>query len=212
MDKYPLITKKLGDYLLFKQSVNLIEKKEHLTKTGLLKLVSIKAVLNWGLSEKSRKSFPDIIPIMRPDIKSTEIKDTNWIRGFVEAEGSFQIVIQKSKDKTREFVSLKFTVSQHSRDSVLLESFVNYLGCGRYYPASTRNEVYFIVSVFADINNKIIPLFREYPLIGNKKKDYLDFVKVAELLKSKDHLTNEGIEKIKILKDNMNSRRISDKE
>jgi hypothetical protein len=45
-DQYPLITKKLGDYLLFKQSVELIEKKEHLTKIGLLKLVSIKAALN----------------------------------------------------------------------------------------------------------------------------------------------------------------------
>ena len=211
-DKYPLITKKLGDYFLFKQSVDFIEKKEHLTKTGLLKLVSIKAALNWGLSEKFKESFPNVIPVVKPEIKPTKIKNTNWIRGFVEAEGSFQIVIQKSKDKTRELVSLKFSVCQHSRDSVLLESFVNYLGCGRYYPVSKRNEVYFIVSVFSDINNKIIPLFKEYPLIGNKKEDYLDFVKTAEIIKSKDHLTNEGIEKIKIIKDNMNNKRIPDKE
>ncbi len=46
LDQYPLITKKLADYLLFKQSVALIEEKQHLTMEGLLKLVGIKASLN----------------------------------------------------------------------------------------------------------------------------------------------------------------------
>jgi len=45
-DQYPLITKKQEDYLLFKQAINLIINKEHLSFTGLLKLVSIKATLN----------------------------------------------------------------------------------------------------------------------------------------------------------------------
>ena len=44
-EKYPLLTKKL-DYLLFKQSVHLIENKLHLTMEGLLKLVGIKGSLN----------------------------------------------------------------------------------------------------------------------------------------------------------------------
>lgn len=47
---YPLITQKLADYLLFKQSIYLIQKKLHLTEKGLLKLLGIKSVLNWGLS------------------------------------------------------------------------------------------------------------------------------------------------------------------
>jgi hypothetical protein len=44
-----------------------------------------------------------------------------------------------------------------------------------------------------------------------KKEDYLYFVLlcIAELIKSKDHLTEQGIEKIKIIKDNMNRKRIS---
>jgi hypothetical protein len=98
-------------------------------------------------------------------------------------------------------------LSQHSRDRVLLESFVNYIGCGRFYPISTRNEVYFITSTFSDIYRNIIPLFLKYPLLGSKQQDYLDFVKVAELIRSKDHLTKEGLEMIKMIKSNMNSRR-----
>ena len=49
-DYYPLITQKFADYLLFKQSIDLIQKKLHLTEKGLLKLLGIKSVLNWGLS------------------------------------------------------------------------------------------------------------------------------------------------------------------
>jgi hypothetical protein len=88
-----------------------------------------------------------------------------------------------------------------------LESFVNYIGCGRYYLASARTEVYFITSTFSDVYEKIIPLFNKYSLLGSKQQDYLDFVKVAELIRSKDHLTKEGLAKIKVIKSNMNSRR-----
>jgi hypothetical protein len=76
-DKYSLITQKLADYILFKQAVELVQQKEHLTKEGLLKLVSIKASLNLGLSEKSKESFPGVIPATKPLIESTEIKDFN---------------------------------------------------------------------------------------------------------------------------------------
>ncbi len=48
-DKYPLITKKGADYLLFKMAVNLIQNKEHLTMVGLRKIVAIRASMNWGL-------------------------------------------------------------------------------------------------------------------------------------------------------------------
>jgi hypothetical protein len=109
------------------------------------------------------------------------------------------------KDKIN--IGLKFSLSQHSRDEVLMSKFVEYLNCGRIYEASTRNEIYFLVSVYSDIVEKIIPLFKEYPLIG-KKKDYLDFFKVAELMKTKKHLTDEGLKEILIIKNNMNKSRI----
>lgn len=118
------------------------------------------------------------------------------------------VIIQESKDKRVNNISLKFTITQHSRDSQLLESFVNYLRCGRSYSVPNRKEIHFIVSVFSDIYEKILPTFSEYPLIGTKKEDYLDFLKVVELIKSKDHLTREGFDKIKMIRSNMNSRRI----
>lgn len=74
-DKYPLITQKLADYLLFKQAVELIKRKEHLGVEGFKQLVAIKASINRGLSDKFKESFPDIIPVQRPLVKSQAILD-----------------------------------------------------------------------------------------------------------------------------------------
>lgn len=53
------------------------------------------------------------------------------------------------------------------------------MDCGKNYESLNRNEIYFHVMTFSDIIEKIIPIFNNYPLIGTKKEDSLDFVKVA---------------------------------
>lgn len=74
-DKYPLITQKLADYLLFKDVVNMMVSKEHLTKEGLNKIVSIKAVINLGLPVELQLSFLDIIPVSRPLVQNKTVPD-----------------------------------------------------------------------------------------------------------------------------------------
>jgi hypothetical protein len=61
-DKYPLITKKSKDFLCFKKAIFLIKNREHLTKEGLLKLVSLKALMNKGLTSELKAAFPDLVP------------------------------------------------------------------------------------------------------------------------------------------------------
>ena len=117
------------------------------------------------------------------------------------------ITIQESKsNKTTDNIGLRFSITQHYKDLELLDNISKYLGCGKLYFG--RNEVNLLVSTFSDINLKIISLFNKYPLLGTKKRDYLDFCKVAELMRSKDHLTKKGIEEIKRIKSNINSKRI----
>jgi hypothetical protein len=76
-DKYPLITQKLADYILFKRVLELMNRQEHLTLEGLNKVVAIKASINKGLSSELKKAFPDIIPAPIPLIESTENIDFN---------------------------------------------------------------------------------------------------------------------------------------
>ena len=49
-DNYPLISQKQGDYLLFRRIIEMMKDKLHLTKEGVIDVVSIKASLNKGLS------------------------------------------------------------------------------------------------------------------------------------------------------------------
>jgi len=65
-DKYPLITKKQGDFILFKLAVNLALNKEHITNEGLNKIIAIKASINRGLSQKLKEAFPNVIPVNKP--------------------------------------------------------------------------------------------------------------------------------------------------
>lgn len=67
-DEYPLITQKRADFLLLKMAVGLINEGAHLTTEGLIKIVSIKASMNSGLSGTLKESFPDIVPVPRPEV------------------------------------------------------------------------------------------------------------------------------------------------
>jgi hypothetical protein len=75
-EKYPLITQKQSDFILFKEIIELMDKGEHLTKDGLLKIVNLKASLNKGLSNKLKVFFPKII-IKRPKVNLPIIIDYN---------------------------------------------------------------------------------------------------------------------------------------
>jgi hypothetical protein len=71
-DKYPLITQKNNDYLLFKEAFDLVKSKKHLTIEGLHKIVAIKASMNRGLSDELKADgcfAPNIIPVERPSVK-----------------------------------------------------------------------------------------------------------------------------------------------
>lgn len=209
-DKYPIITKKRADYLLFKKVVDLINKKEHLTQEGLNKIVSIRCSMNNGPTPSLIKDFPDIKPFERPIIDNQEIKDPHWLAGFVDGDGCFEVIIRESK--TAKFgtqVILRFSISQHSRDAELIKSLVKYLACGVFYEKAYSVE--FIVTKLSDILEKRIPFFEKYALQGDKRSNYADFYKVAMLMKDKAHLTPEGLALIKEIRSGMNTDRIYSK-
>jgi len=81
------------------------------------------------------------------------------------------------------------------------------MGCGKYSKRKDAGD--FKVLSIVDINNKIVPFFTKYPLLGVKALNFADFKSAAEIMKMKGHLTKEGLEKIQILKMGMNTGRSS---
>ena len=71
-DNFPLLTQKYSDYILFKQVVELMQSKKHLTEGGLCKIVDVKASLNKGLPEELQIAFPNVAPIVRPSISEDQ--------------------------------------------------------------------------------------------------------------------------------------------
>ena len=206
-NKYPLITQKKVDFILFKEIVDLMSRKEHLTIEGLRKILALKASLNLGLSENLKVAFPNVIPVKRPLVEDQMIDDPYWVAGFISGEGCFFINIKPSTHKSGYQVLLVFQVSQHSRDEQLMKSLISYFGCGHITSRNNKNYVEFVVTRFEYLFEKVIPFFDKYQIIGVKSKDYSDFKKVAELMKNKAHLTPEGLDQIRLIKAGMNRGR-----
>ena len=74
---YPLLTQKGADFILFKQAIEILLKKAHLTMEGLQELVNIKSSMNLGISNDLNLSFINTVPTQRPIIKTISIPDFN---------------------------------------------------------------------------------------------------------------------------------------
>jgi LAGLIDADG endonuclease len=74
-DKYQLITQKRADYLLWKQAVIMVSRKQHLTPQGLQEIVNLRA--NCNLSEVLQNAFPNTIPVERPVIENIIVPNPN---------------------------------------------------------------------------------------------------------------------------------------
>jgi hypothetical protein len=209
-ENYPLITQKKADFILFKQIIDKVVKGEHLSAKGLQEIVNIRSSINMGISDSLKAIFPNTIPVIRPLIKTITIPHPEWMAGFVSGEGCFLVQMAKYGKGKLDGVSLSFKVSQHLRDELLLRSFISFFECGLFNYHSGKSESgsgVFIVRKFADISDKILPFFKNHVIRGIKREDFEDWARVAELIKSKAHLTEDGVKKIRAIKSGMNTLR-----
>jgi len=205
-EKYPLKTNKYSDYLLFKKVIMMMQRGEHLTAEGLQKIINIRASLNRGLTPLLLEAFPNTVALARPLLPSSVKLDPQWVAGFTSGDGCFKISIRESKlHKTGSRVVLLFVVTQHVRDELLLKSLVDFFGCGQTY--SYKDYIEFRCQSFKDNYDKILPFFNKYPIIGVKSQDFEDWAKVAKMIQTKDHLTNEGFDQIRQIRRGMNKGR-----
>ena len=129
--------------------------------------------------------------------------------GFCTGESNFFITVQKSKSKIGFTTSLRFSIAQHSRDLFLLESFAAFFNCGYVTNYKNRLICEFIVTKIDHIFEHIIPFFIKHPILGSKYLNSLDFNSAAEIIKNKEHLNSDGLERILQLKNKITRVRAS---
>ena len=164
-DNYPLITKKSSDYIIFKQIALLMLNKEHNNIGGIQKIVSLRASLNLGLPLVLKEAFPDITPVeISNNLSKAKYNNLSpeWVAGFITGESNFFITIQKSKTKCLG-VWLRFSIAQHSRDLLLLESIVDFFGCGYVSKYENRAVCEYIVTKLDHISDSYNTFFWKIP-------------------------------------------------
>jgi len=121
----------------------------------------------------------------------------HFFSGFVQSDGSFHIGLEKdstAKHKIR--IKPSFYVTQlNSKDkkiSQVLRMARNLLQVGHYIPDRKKNCSSLCVNTLKDLNNNVLPHFEEYPLLSEKKNDYLVFKEIVEKMNKKLDHSKEG--------------------
>ncbi len=139
-------------------------------------------------------------------IDNSSLLNNSWLSGFIDAEGCFYLrCSEKSKYPLK--LECKFELSQSKTNIHIkyLESFANLLLTTL---KSVKNDTQFRVRTTSLAGNKIlINYLNNYPLFSSKYLDYLDWKKGVEIIEQKEHKLDIGLDKIKLLKSNMNNNR-----
>lgn len=136
------------------------------------------------------------------NFKMNESSDLNnhWLAGFTDADGSFQIKILTRDNRKRTEILLNYQVDQKYRDilDLIKEKFGGNIGY-----RSTQDTYYYGSTSFGSAK-KVVDYFDNYHLQSSKYMNYLKWRQVYLMIQNKDHLTLEGHEKIKVIKNKIN--------
>ena len=209
-NKYPLLTEKSADFILFKSALDIMYNNNKLTYNDIIELLSFKASMgkNIGLSSIIYKLFPEVNKVSRFVVYSNNITSPLWLAGFVSGDGMFYVRPVYFKGNILRF-TLVFSITQPIRDFFLLNAIKDYFKCGVLEnKPSTPYQVGYFVRSLPYILKLIIPFFKQNPILGQKKKDFLDFVKAADIIK--EGLTDKDMAlvfRLTVIKNGMNTKR-----
>lgn len=129
--------------------------------------------------------------------------DNPWLSGFIDSKGSFIIKIIKSKiNKTNYNIKIILKIEQEY--NYLLKHVQNTLGGNIYILNKENNKTIYQYSSnnYKNAYNSIKYLSKFPPLHNSKYIHFLKWYKVYLIIQNKNHLNNEGLDKIKSIKKN----------
>lgn len=129
--------------------------------------------------------------------------DNPWLTGFSDANGSFSINISKYQiNKIGYNIKITFIIKQ--KYDYLLKYVEKTLGGHIYMFNKNLNiEIYQYSSINLKNAYNVIKYFSKYPpLHNNKYINFLKWYKVYLIIQNKNHLTQEGLDKIISIKRN----------
>lgn len=133
----------------------------------------------------------------------------HYVAGFIDGEGSFVFFLSPRKDIRSGFeVNLDFQIELRIDDREILERIqatfggighINVLNYERY--RRWQPHVKYRVGRIDQLRNRLVPFFRQYPLQAKKQKNFEIFAQAVELKWQKRHRTEDGMEELKHLRE-----------
>ncbi len=122
-----------------------------------------------------------------------------YISGYVDGEGSFHVAIQKVPHVKFGYQILpEFHVSQSKNRPVVLEALKKLWQCG-YIKDNFRgkdNNLVYVVRNRKDLLSKVIPFFRNFPMLSSKQEDFKKFASIVEAMNEGTHLEKKSFLKL----------------
>lgn len=126
----------------------------------------------------------------------------HFVVGFIEGEGSFSVTIRRDEEYQRGVqVRPEFELELRADDQEILERLLVTIGCGKIYDCSYDRygwypHVKYKITNAKDLEECFFPFLDKYQLQGKKATVYKLFRQIVLMYRRKEHLTDEGFEKI----------------
>lgn len=174
------------------------------------KIIQLNNLIDWVNKHHSSN-------IIKLGLKKEQLYNDSWLSGFIDADGSFYIQHTKLENKAKKRkISCRMRIEQRMIEPVskssyyyILTEISEFLGCNlkTRKQISTGNEYFNISASNRKSLSIILSYFNLFPLYSSKYLDYKDWEQAVIIILENNHYTEEGINKIDYLKDNMNTKR-----
>jgi len=160
---------------------------------------------------------PETKPINCNDVDTSPVFSNAWLSGFIEADGSFDVKVREKSAEGigKNRVEPRFRIERRQIDpktglsySTILESIARSLDVKLNNSLHHEGIEYYLIATTSPAKLKLLIHYLEiFPLFSSKRLNYLDFRCCVYRMLAREHLSNDGREKIKKLKSGMNSKR-----
>lgn len=121
----------------------------------------------------------------------------DYILGLTDGEGCFLIQIRKDCR-----IVLRYFITQRFDNKELLNKVSEFFKIGyvyRKFQGNDKKKMTFVYEVTrqSDIQQVIIPFFKNYPLQGVKQKSFERFSRIAEIVKNRQDTRKLSIEELR---------------
>nr|QWC53654.1 LAGLIDADG homing endonuclease [Rhizoctonia solani] len=147
-----------------------------------------------------------LIPLITliTDTANPSLEDA-WLSGFTDAEGTFNVNITERPNTVSGFrVQLRFLLDQNNAYNTLTH-IRDLFGSGKVsYRGETKNVYRFTINTFTGLSS-VCSYFLSFPLKTKKGVSFTNWYQVYGMVINKEHLSKEGLDKVRSIAKTINS-------